>query len=57
MDERMVKSMRDGVKKIPTPILIAVVVVLVFLFAKLWVEVGRGKEAWCLILELCKTMF
>jgi len=44
MDERMVKSMRDGVKKIPTPILIAVVVVLVFLFAKPWVEVGPGQR-------------
>ncbi|MGB4296201.1 MAG: prohibitin family protein [Smithellaceae bacterium] len=40
----MVKSMRDGVKKIPTPILIAVVVVLVFLFAKPWVEVGPGQR-------------
>jgi len=44
MDERMVKSMRDGVKKIPTPILIAVVVVLVFLFDKPWVEVGPGQR-------------
>lgn len=44
MDERMVKSMRDGVKKIPTPILIAVVVVLVFLFAKPWVQVGPGQR-------------
>jgi len=44
MDERTVKSMRDGVKKIPTPILIAVVVVLVFLFAKPWVEVGPGQR-------------
>ena len=44
MDERTVKSMRDGVKKIPTPILIAVVVVLVFLFAKPWVQVGPGQR-------------
>ena len=44
MDERTVKSMRDGVKKIPTPVLIAVVVVLVFLFAKPWVEVGPGQR-------------
>ena len=44
MDERMVKSMRDGVKKIPTPVLIAVVVVLVFLFAKPWVQVGPGQR-------------
>jgi len=44
MDERTVKSMRDGVKKIPTPVLIAVVVVLVFLFAKPWVQVGPGQR-------------
>ncbi|HQO14112.1 MAG TPA: SPFH domain-containing protein, partial [Smithellaceae bacterium] len=36
--------MRDGVKKIPTPVLIAVVVVLVFLFAKPWVQVGPGQR-------------
>jgi len=44
MDERTVKSMRDGVKKIPTPVLITVVVVLVFLFAKPWVQVGPGQR-------------
>lgn len=44
MDETTMRSMKDGVKKIPTPVLIAAVVILVLLFAKPWVEVGPGQR-------------
>ncbi len=44
MDERTMRSMRDGVKKVPTPILAAAIVILVLLFAKPWVQVGPGQR-------------
>ncbi|HDQ04367.1 MAG TPA: prohibitin family protein [Deltaproteobacteria bacterium] len=44
MDERTMRNMRDGVKKVPTPILAAAIVILVFLFAKPWVQVGPGQR-------------
>lgn len=44
MDERTMKNMRDGVKKVPTPILVAAIVILVLLFAKPWVQVGPGQR-------------
>lgn len=44
MDERTMRNMRDGVKKVPTPILVTVIVILVLLFAKPWVQVGPGQR-------------
>ncbi|MBN1473673.1 MAG: prohibitin family protein [Syntrophaceae bacterium] len=44
MDERTMRNMKDGVKKVPTPILITAIVILVFLFAKPWVQVGPGQR-------------
>lgn len=44
MDERTMRNMKDNVKKIPTPILIAAIVILVVLFAKPWVQVGPGQR-------------
>ena len=38
------KEMKDGIKKIPTPILIAVITILILLFAKPWVQVGPGQR-------------
>lgn len=38
------RNMRDGVKKVPTPILVTVIVILVLLFAKPWVQVGPGQR-------------
>ncbi|HPD56780.1 MAG TPA: prohibitin family protein [Smithellaceae bacterium] len=44
MDERTMRNMKDNVKKIPTPILIAAIVFLFVLFAKPWVQVGPGQR-------------
>src|SRR4030066_2022275 len=44
MDERTMRNMKDGVKKVPTPILITAIVILVLLFAKPWVQVGPGQR-------------
>jgi regulator of protease activity HflC (stomatin/prohibitin superfamily) len=38
------KEMKDGIKKIPTPILIAAITILILLFAKPWVQVGPGQR-------------
>ena len=45
MDERDVYRMKEGMKKLPAPIMIAAaVVVFVLLFAKPWVTVGAGQR-------------
>jgi len=45
MDERDVYRMKEGIKKLPKPILIAAAVaVFVLLFAKPWVTVGAGQR-------------
>jgi len=44
MDEATMRTMKDGVKKIPPPILIAAIVILVIIFAKPWAQVGPGQR-------------
>ena len=44
MDERDVYRVKEGMRKVPMPLLVAAVVLFVLMFAKPWVTVGPGQR-------------
>ncbi len=44
MDERDVYRIKEGMKKVPSPLLMAAVVLLIVMFARPWVTVGPGQR-------------